>query len=66
MARKANKLAIYYLNLHKRYDLDVTRNLHNKIHLELSTVPADNWYGLGQSSLLLVHDDHWAGGHLQK
>ncbi len=23
MARKANKLAIYYLNMHKRYDLDV-------------------------------------------
>ena len=23
MARRANKLAIYYLNLHKRYDLDV-------------------------------------------
>lgn len=23
MVRKANKLAIYYLNLHKRYDLDV-------------------------------------------
>jgi hypothetical protein len=23
MAQKANKLAIYYLNMHKRYDLDV-------------------------------------------
>jgi hypothetical protein len=23
MARKANKLAIYYLNMHKRFDLDV-------------------------------------------
>ena len=23
MAKEANKLAIYYLNLHKRYDLDV-------------------------------------------
>ena len=24
MCRKANKIAIYYLNLHKRYDLDVS------------------------------------------
>jgi hypothetical protein len=24
MVRRANKLAIYYLNLHKRYDLDVS------------------------------------------
>ena len=23
MAQRANKLAIYYLNMHKRYDLDV-------------------------------------------
>ncbi len=24
MAKRANKIAIYYLNLYKRYDLDVT------------------------------------------
>ena len=24
MSKKANKLAIYYLNLHKRYDMDVS------------------------------------------
>ena len=26
MAKRANQLAIYYLNLNKRYDLDVTTN----------------------------------------
>lgn len=25
MVKRANQLAIYYLNLHKRYDLDVSR-----------------------------------------
>lgn len=24
MAKRANKIAIYYLNMHKRYDLDVS------------------------------------------
>ena len=28
LLRRANKLAIYYLNMHKRYDLDV--NSHSK------------------------------------
>ena len=37
LAKRANKLAIYYLNLHKRYDLDVTT--HNIVtSLELSTI----------------------------
>ncbi len=27
MTKRANKIAIYYLNVHKRYDLDVSKTL---------------------------------------
>ena len=50
MAKRANKIAIYYLNMHKRYDLDV-RNLHFNllisICLELPTVQTHFSNGLG-------------------
>ena len=50
MAKRANKIAIYYLNMHKRYDLDV-RNLHFNllisIWLELPTVQTHFSNGLG-------------------
>ena len=56
MAKRANKIAIYYLNMHKRYDLDVRKLLHvNLVILHLfrttySTNPFQLWIGLEPST----------------
>jgi hypothetical protein len=57
MNRKANRIAIYYLNMHKRYDLDVSLTL--KINdKELLIIPTDFSHGLDQSFLLPFHGSH--------
>lgn len=45
MFKRANKLAIYYLNLHKRYDLNVTTIFSIIIYLsvELPAVPSSDF-----------------------
>ena len=55
MTRRANKLAIYYFNVHKRYDLDVSPT-HLLIYFsELPIVQADNTNGPSPLRLLPVH-----------
>ena len=67
MNRKANKIAIYYLNLHKRYDLDVRISLTNlNIIAELSTISSNLPNGLDQSLLLSFYGSHRTSRHLQK
>ena len=45
MCRKANKIAIYYLNLHKRYDLDVSATYSQPPRTTCSTGRSRAWTG---------------------
>mgnify|MGYP006172669991 CR=1 FL=1 len=66
MTKRANRVAVYYLNIHKRYDLDVSirlsripadvRLILNSI--ELSTLQANQSDGLCARSMLQIHDDN--------
>lgn len=55
MAKKANQLAIYYLNLHKRYDLDVSNFLFQNSCVELLAIQTNHSIRLGESCLSCVH-----------
>ena len=62
MTKRANQLAVYYLNLHKRYDLDVKLSFKPKNYfLELSSIQTNNYHGLGQSSLLYAYGENRTG-----
>ena len=63
MAKRANKLAIYYLNLHKRYDLDVFLPFVKRF-VELFAIQANNFDGLDASVLLFVHGAHRTCRHV--
>ena len=68
LIKRANQLAIYYLNINKRYDLDVRKQIQVKftILIELPPLQTNRNHGLGTLWLLLVHVSHRACRHIQK
>ena len=68
LIKRANQLAIYYLNINRRYDLDVRKQIQVKftILIELPPLQTNRNHGLGTLRLLLVHVSHRARRHVQK
>ena len=64
MTKRANQLSVYYLNLHKRYDLDVIGFPHADV--ELPAIQTHWAHGLGARRILPLHDLHRNRRHLSQ